>query len=149
MAVNTYFPFDSNNEEKFSPSYDGNAVENSDRVITMQYGDGYAKYIRDGENWQKHKFSFSWKAVPFADTRTVESFEIPQNGDCTNLNPAIPVGNILIQFFESVRGLTPFNFTIPKLNWQRQVRLVSIKYEFPTFNTCDISVDMETDFTLG
>ena len=149
MALSRSFPFDTNNPDRFSPSYDGNAIDVADRVITMQYGDGYAKYVRDGENWQKHRFSYTWKAVPFKNVADVEAFVIPDDGNCTALSSDIPVGNILLQFFEDVRTLTPFNFTLPKVGWQKQVRLTSIKYEFPTFNTCDITVDMETDYTLG
>lgn len=148
MAIGVYFPFDPTRPNKFSPSYDGNAIENADRIITMQYGDGYAKYIRDGINWQKHKFSYSWKNLPFRNPHEIEDFEVPRDGDCSVLDPEIPVGNILFQFFEDVRGITPFNFTLPKVNWQKQVRVTSVKYEFPSFNTCDITVDMETDFTL-
>lgn len=149
MSIGITFPYDLEHPDRFSPSFDGNSLSNSDRVITVQYGDGYAKYIRDGANWKKEKFTYSWKNVPFTDLAELnQDIETPDLGNCTGMFTEIPVGNVLYSFFQKVRTITPFNFQLPKVNRSVQVRCTGIKFEFPTFYTCDISVDMETDFTL-
>lgn len=149
MSIGITFPYDLEHPDRFSPSFDGNSLSNADRVITVQYGDGYAKYIRDGANWKKEKFTYSWKDVPFTDLALLtQEITVLDSGNYTGLITDIPVGNILYAFFQKVRTITPFNFQLPKVNRSVQVRCTGVKFEFPTFNTCDISVDMETDFTL-
>lgn len=148
MSLGTSFPFDRLRKTRFSPSFDGNSISNADRIVTVQYGDGYAQYIRDGENWKKHKFSYSWKNLDFQDFADVPAFTVPQNGDCTNLTN-IPDGNILFQFLETVRTNKPFNFTIPYLNQIVQVRVTEYEMKIAQFAHCDLTVKFETDYSLN
>ena len=148
MSIGVWFPFDRLNPERFSPSYDGNSVTNADRVVKIQYGDGYAQYIRDGENWQRQNFSYTWKNVAFEDFATLKPFTIPQTGDCTDLKD-IPDGNILYQFLETVRTLEPFNFTLPRLNKTIQVRCSEYELKINSFHLCDITAKFETDYSLN
>ena len=177
MAVAKTFPFDSLREDRFSPSYDGNRYTNADRVQKVQFGDGYAQYIRDGANWQKHTFEFKWANVEFTPLDKLEipvippvdetpelpdetpevqevysqnvtnTFVIPGHGDCWELN--VPVGNIIFAFLEDVRTITPFNFRIPKLGITKQVRCTGYSMEHTSFNTVTINMSVETDYTLG
>lgn len=148
MAVAKTFPFDSMREDRFSPSYDGNSYTNADRVQKVQFGDGYAQYIRDGANWKKHTFQYKWVNVNFTPLDKLENpFEIPNHGDCAILDVAD--GNIIFQFLEDVRTITPFNFKIPKLGITKQVRCTGYSIEHTSFDAVTINMSIETDYTLG
>ena len=148
MAVAKTFPFDSLREDRFSPSYDGNRYTNADRVQKVQFGDGYAQYIRDGANWQKHTFEFKWVNVNFTPLDKLKNtFDIPSHGDCSSLEVAD--GNIILQFLEDVRTITPFNFKIPKLGITKQVRCTGYSIEHTSFDAVTINMSIETDYTLG
>ena len=148
MAVAKTFPFDSLREDRFSPSYDGNRYTNADRVQKVQFGDGYAQYIRDGANWQKHTFEFKWVNVDFTPIDKLETpVVIPDHGDCYTLSASD--GNIIFAFLEDVRTITPFNFRIPKLGVTKQVRCTGYSIEHTSFDTVTINMSVETDYTLG
>lgn len=148
MAVAKTFPFDSLREDRFSPSYDGNRYTNADRVQKVQFGDGYAQYIRDGANWQKHTFEFKWTNVNFTPIDKLEyPVIVPSNGDCTSLTASD--GNVIFAFLEDVRTITPFNFRIPKLGVTKQVRCTGYSIEHTSFDTVTINMSVETDYTLG
>ena len=148
MAVVKTFPFDSLREDRFSPSYDGNSYTNADRVQKVQFGDGYAQYIRDGANWQKHTFQYKWVNVKFTPLDKLEKpFEIPDHGDCYNIE--VTDGNVIFQFLEDVRTITPFNFKIPKLGITKQVRCTGYSIEHTSFDAVTINMSIETDYTLG
>lgn len=148
MAVAQTFPFDSLREDRFSPSYDGNRYTNADRVQKVQFGDGYAQYIRDGANWQKHTFEFKWTNIKFTPIDKLESeIVIPLDGDCYALNA--DEGNIIFAFLEDVRTITPFNFRIPKMGVTKQVRCTAYSLEHTSFDTVTINLSVETDYTLG
>lgn len=148
MAVAKTFPFDSMREDRFSPSYDGNSYTNADRVQKVQFGDGYAQYIRDGANWKKHTFQYKWVNVNFTPLDKLEHpFEIPDHGDCQSLEVAD--GNVIFQFLEDVRTITPFNFKIPKLGITQQVRCTGYSIEHTSFDAVTINMSIETDYTLG
>lgn len=148
MAVAKTFPFDSLREDRFSPSYDGNSYTNADRVQKVQFGDGYAQYIRDGANWQKHTFQYKWVNVNFTPLDKLENtFEIPDHGDCSMIEVAD--GNVIFQFLEDVRTITPFNFKIPKLGITKQVRCTGYSIEHTSFDAVTINMSIETDYTLG
>ena len=148
MAVAKTFPFDSLREDRFSPSYDGNRYTNADRVQKVQFGDGYAQYIRDGANWQKHTFEFKWVNVDFTPIDKLETpVVIPDHGDCSMLSASD--GNIIFAFLEDVRTITPFNFRIPKLGVTKQVRCTGYSIEHTSFDTVTINMSVETDYTLG
>lgn len=148
MAVAKTFPFDSIREDRFSPSYDGNSYTNADRVQKVQFGDGYAQYIRDGANWQKHTFQYKWVNVNFTPLDKLENtFEIPDHGDCYNIE--VTDGNVIFQFLEDVRTITPFNFKIPKLGITKQVRCTGYSIEHTSFDAVTINMSIETDYTLG
>lgn len=148
MAVAKTFPFDSMREDRFSPSYDGNSYTNADRVQKVQFGDGYAQYIRDGANWKKHTFQYKWVNVNFTPLDKLENtFDIPNHGDCSGLDVAD--GNIIFQFLEDVRTITPFNFKIPKLGITKQVRCTGYSIEHTSFDAVTINMSIETDYTLG
>jgi hypothetical protein len=148
MAVAKTFPFDSMREDRFSPSYDGNSYTNADRVQKVQFGDGYAQYIRDGANWKKHTFQYKWVNVNFTPLDKLEKpFEIPDHGDCYNIE--VTDGNVIFQFLEDVRTITPFNFKIPKLGITKQVRCTGYSIEHTSFDAVTINMSIETDYTLG
>lgn len=148
MAISTTFPFDSSREDRFSPSYDGNSYTNADRVQKIQFGDGYIQYIRDGANWQKHTFQYKWNNVEFTPLDKLSgTINIPAHGDCVGID--YPDGNIIFQFMEDVRTIKPFLFKIPKLGITKQVRCTGYSIEHASFDTVNISISMETDYTLG